>query len=103
VERLTNTVVSRAKWFVCYTLKLRVLNHLLAITCCHGYWSFNAVLFAFEQREKLMEFYERVCGARMHSAYFRPGGVGSDRLDYYMIFMFGQNSLHPVWMKWKNY
>jgi NADH:ubiquinone oxidoreductase subunit D len=45
---------------------------------CHGYWSFNAVLFAFEQREKLMEFYERVCGARMHSAYFRPGGVGSD-------------------------
>jgi NADH dehydrogenase (ubiquinone) Fe-S protein 2 len=35
-------------------------------------------LFAFEQREKLMEFYERVCGARMHSAYFRPGGVGSD-------------------------
>jgi NADH dehydrogenase (ubiquinone) Fe-S protein 2 len=33
-------------------------------------------LFAFEQREKLMEFYERVCGARMHSA--RPGGVGSD-------------------------
>jgi NADH:ubiquinone oxidoreductase subunit D len=30
---------------------------------CHGYWSFNAFYFAFEQREKLMEFYERVCGA----------------------------------------
>jgi NADH:ubiquinone oxidoreductase subunit D len=79
VERLTNTVVSRAKWIrMLYAEITRVLNHLLAITCCHGYWSFNAVLFAFEQREKLMEFYERVCGARMHSAYFRPGGVGSD-------------------------
>lgn len=35
-------------------------------------------LWAFEEREKLMEFYERVSGARMHAAYFRPGGVASD-------------------------
>jgi NADH dehydrogenase (ubiquinone) Fe-S protein 2 len=35
-------------------------------------------MWAFEEREKLMEFYERVSGARMHSAYFRPGGVVSD-------------------------
>jgi NADH:ubiquinone oxidoreductase subunit D len=34
--------------------------------------------WAFEEREKLMEFYERVSGARMHAAYFRPGGVHSD-------------------------
>jgi NADH:ubiquinone oxidoreductase subunit D len=40
----------------------RVLNHL-AINCFMD-WSFNPFLFAFEQREKLMEFYERVCGAR---------------------------------------
>lgn len=33
------------------------------------------MLWAFEERERLMEFYERVSGARMHSAYFRPGGV----------------------------
>jgi len=32
----------------------------------------------FEEREKLMEFYERVSGARMHSAYIRPGGVSQD-------------------------
>jgi len=34
--------------------------------------------WAFEEREKLMEFYERVSGARMHAAYFRPGGVSLD-------------------------
>jgi NADH:ubiquinone oxidoreductase subunit D len=36
------------------------------------------MLWAFEEREKLMEFYERVSGARMHAAYFRPGGVHTD-------------------------
>jgi NADH dehydrogenase (ubiquinone) Fe-S protein 2 len=35
-------------------------------------------LWAFEEREKLMEFYERVSGARMHAAYVRPGGVSQD-------------------------
>ena len=36
------------------------------------------MLWFFEDREKLLEFYERVSGARMHSAYFRPGGVFED-------------------------
>ena len=36
------------------------------------------MLWSFEEREKLMEFYERVSGARMHAAYFRPGGVSQD-------------------------
>ena len=36
------------------------------------------MLWAFEEREKLMEFYERVSGARMHAAYIRPGGVAMD-------------------------
>ena len=35
-------------------------------------------LWAFEEREKLMEFYERVSGARLHAAYFRPGGLSQD-------------------------
>ena len=35
-------------------------------------------LWGFEEREKLMEFYERVSGARMHAAYIRPGGVAQD-------------------------
>ena len=37
------------------------------------------LLWGFEEREKLMEFYERVSGARLHAAYFRPGGVHRDR------------------------
>jgi NADH dehydrogenase (ubiquinone) Fe-S protein 2 len=48
-------------------------------------------LWSFEEREKLMEFYERVCGARMHAAYFRPGGVSLDLpvglLDDIFIFI----------------
>jgi NADH-quinone oxidoreductase subunit D len=35
-------------------------------------------LWGFEEREKLMVFYERACGARLHAAYFRPGGVHQD-------------------------
>jgi len=40
--------------------------------------AFTPFLWAFEEREKLMEFYERVSGARMHAAYIRPGGVSLD-------------------------
>ncbi|GFQ06939.1 NADH dehydrogenase [ubiquinone] iron-sulfur protein 2 [Phtheirospermum japonicum] len=35
-------------------------------------------LWAFEEREKLLEFYERVSGARMHASFIRPGGVAQD-------------------------
>src|SRR5690606_21151523 len=35
-------------------------------------------LWGHEEREKLMEFYERACGARLHANYFRPGGVAAD-------------------------
>jgi NADH:ubiquinone oxidoreductase subunit D len=36
------------------------------------------MLWAFDEREKLMEFYERVSGARLHASYIRPGGVSQD-------------------------
>ena len=57
----------------------RILNHLLAI-CCHAMdvGALTPILWGFEEREKLMEFYERVSGARMHAAYIRPGGVSYD-------------------------
>lgn len=57
----------------------RVLNHLFALTA--GALDIGAVtpsLWAFEEREKLMEFYERVSGARFHANYFRVGGVRQD-------------------------
>ena len=57
----------------------RILNHLLALTChALDVGALTPFLWGFEEREKLMEFYERVCGARMHAAYIRPGGVGQD-------------------------
>ena len=57
----------------------RILNHLLAITThALDVGALTPFLWAFEEREKLMEFYERVSGARMHSAYIRPGGVAFD-------------------------
>jgi NADH dehydrogenase (ubiquinone) Fe-S protein 2 len=57
----------------------RILNHLLAVGChSMDVGAMTPFLWAFEEREKLMEFYERVSGARMHSAYIRPGGVSAD-------------------------
>jgi NADH dehydrogenase I D subunit len=57
----------------------RILNHLLALTAhALDVGAMTPFLWAFEEREKLMEFYERVSGARMHAAYIRPGGVSKD-------------------------
>jgi NADH dehydrogenase (ubiquinone) Fe-S protein 2 len=54
----------------------RILNHLLAITThALDVGAMTPFLWAFEEREKLMIFYERVSGARMHAAFIRPGGV----------------------------
>lgn len=57
----------------------RILNHLLAVGChAMDVGAMTPFLWAFEEREKLMEFYERVSGARMHAAYIRPGGISAD-------------------------
>jgi len=57
----------------------RILNHLLAVGChAIDVGAITPFLWAFEEREKLIEFYERVSGARIHAAYFRPGGVAID-------------------------
>jgi NADH-quinone oxidoreductase subunit D len=57
----------------------RILNHILNITTfALDVGAATPLLWGFEEREKLMEFYERVSGARLHAAYFRPGGVTQD-------------------------
>lgn len=57
----------------------RILNHLLAVGChAMDVGAMTPFLWAFEEREKLMCFYERVSGARMHAAYIRPGGLSYD-------------------------
>jgi NADH-quinone oxidoreductase subunit D len=64
---------------VLYSEITRILNHLLNITAfALDVGAITPFLWGFEEREKLMEFYERVSGARLHAAYFRPGGVHQD-------------------------
>jgi len=81
VEQLaTISVPLRAQYIRVLFLEItRILNHLLAVGChAMDVGAMTPFLWAFEEREKLMEFYERVSGARMHSAYIRPGGVSQD-------------------------
>ena len=81
VEKLLNcTVPLRAQYIrVLFSEITRILNHLLALTThALDVGAFTPFLWAFEEREKLMEFYESVSGARMHAAYFRPGGLQVD-------------------------
>ncbi len=57
----------------------RILNHLLNVTTfAMDVGAMTPMLWGFEEREKLMEFYERASGARLHAAYFRVGGVHQD-------------------------
>ena len=74
------SVPKRAKVVRVIFLELtRILNHLLAVGChSMDVGAMTPFLWAFEEREKLMEFYERVSGARMHSSFIRPGGVSND-------------------------
>jgi NADH dehydrogenase (ubiquinone) Fe-S protein 2 len=81
VEKLLNIEIPvRAKYIrVIFDEITRLLNHLLAVPAhALDIGAMTPFLWAFEEREKLMEFYERVSGARMHAAYVRPGGVASD-------------------------
>jgi len=81
VEKLTNAKIPvRAQYIrVLFAEITRILNHLLAVGChAMDVGAMTPFLWSFEEREKLMEFYERVSGARMHAAYFRPGGVSMD-------------------------
>ena len=81
VEKLTNTEVPlRAQYIrVIFSELTRILNHLMALTThAMDVGALTPFLWAFEEREKIFEFYERVSGARMHAAYIRPGGIAFD-------------------------
>jgi NADH dehydrogenase (ubiquinone) Fe-S protein 2 len=81
IENLLNIEVSeRAELIrILFAEITRILNHLLAITThALDVGALTPFLWGFEERERLMEFYERVSGARLHAAYIRPGGVAQD-------------------------
>ena len=64
---------------VLYLEITRILNHLLALTThAMDLGALSPFLWHFEEREKLIQFYERISGARMHAAFIRPGGIAQD-------------------------
>jgi len=84
VEKLLGIEVPRrAKIIrVMFSEITRILNHIMNITTqALDVGAMTPLLWMFEEREKLMEFYERVSGARMHAAYIRPGGLFADIPD----------------------
>jgi NADH-quinone oxidoreductase subunit D len=81
VEKLLGiTPPLRAQYIrVLFAELTRILNHILNITTfALDVGAITPALWGFEEREKGMEFYDRVCGARLHANYFRPGGVHQD-------------------------
>jgi NADH-quinone oxidoreductase subunit D len=81
IEKLTGTVVPRRASLirVLFCEIGRVLNHLMNVTTqAMDVGALTPPVWGFEEREQLMVFSERACGARLHAAYFRPGGVHQD-------------------------
>lgn len=81
IEKLINCQLSkRVQCIRVILLEItRILNHLMAVTThALDVGAMTPFLWGFEEREKLMEFYEKVSGARMHAAYIRPGGITRD-------------------------
>ena len=81
IEKLAGIEVPlRAKYIRTMFAEItRILNHILNTTAhAMDVGAMTPILWLFEEREKLMEFYERVSGARFHAAWFRPGGVHQD-------------------------
>ena len=81
VERMMGIEVPRRGQLirVLYCEIGRILSHILNITTqALDVGALTPPVWGFEEREKLMVFYERACGARLHAAYFRPGGVHQD-------------------------
>ena len=81
IEKLLRLEVPRRAQFirVLYSELTRIANHLLTVPAyAMDVGALTPFLWAFEQRELLMGFYERASGARLHAAYFRPGGVHQD-------------------------
>jgi NADH-quinone oxidoreductase subunit D len=81
VEKLAGiTIPERAKYIrVMFSELTRILNHILNVTTqILDVGATTPLLWMFEERERILEFYERASGARFHSAYIRPGGVHQD-------------------------
>ncbi len=84
VEKLLGCKIpARAQYIrVLFSEITRILNHIMAVTTqALDIGAMTPLLWMFEEREKMMTFYEKVSGSRMHAAYIRPGGVHQDLPD----------------------
>lgn len=86
IESLTKTISHTSLYVqirVLFDELTRIMNHLLCLSChSMDVGNLSPVFWAFEERERLMEFYERVSGARMHAAFYRPNDVDWTGLNY---------------------
>ncbi len=89
IEKLSGTTNYNATFSYIRTIYdelTRIMNHLLAVAChALDIGSMSSVFWAFEEREKLMEFYERVCGARMHAAFYRPNSINLNAISNFLL------------------
>ena len=89
IESLLGTINYSATFVQIRTLYdelTRILNHMLAIAChALDVGSMSSIFWAFEEREKIMEFYERVSGARMHAAFYRPNTVNLKSISVFLL------------------
>jgi len=89
IEKLLKTTNYSATFVQIRTLYdelTRILNHMLAIAChALDVGSMSSVFWAFEEREKIMEFYERVSGARMHAAFYRPNEINLTAISSFLL------------------
>jgi len=87
IEKLLNLRVDEkvSSFRVIFLELTRLLNHMLAITThALDVGAMTPFLWSFEEREKIIEFYERVSGARLHTTFFRPGGINVV-IDYSLV------------------
>ena len=101
IEKLLKlSIPKRSKFIrVIFCEVTRILNHLMSLaTHALDVGAITPFLWAFEEREKLMEFYERVSGARMHANFVRPGGVFKDIPSNLLkdLYIFNKNFIGRV-------
>ena len=108
IEKLTGTEVPRRASLirVLYSEIGRILSHLLNVTTqAMDVGALTPPLWGFEEREQLMGFYERACGARLHAAYVRPGGVHQEiissnwRFGHRITFKFSFSSVKMLFYR----
>jgi NADH-quinone oxidoreductase subunit D len=101
VEKLLGCKIPlRAQYIrVLFSEITRILNHIMAVTTqALDVGAMTPLLWMFEEREKLMGFYEKVSGSRMHAAYIRPGGVHQDLPDGMLEDIAAWSKQFPKWI-----